>query len=794
MLHSTHHFSFTTCAFPFLRKTDAIVDTLFFLPVLALVFIVLAATGVSSMVSGSAGFILFLILFAFQASVLPLTYSLSFLFEDPAQCQGILVTLLLLPGLILYMLYFILPLIYTDLTWLGQLLRYLCMLTPTSAVAAGMYDIEISASSNEAWSWDGGICAFVFLIAQSAVFTFWLYNTERRSLEEGCCGAMKSSVGAAGPQKPRIFDPESDDPINKTSCPCCIPTSGWKGVLYSRLDRDLEDDDVREERRRINADPMGDGGSGSGRDLIDECPASSNNDTTSMAEAGDDKESGRAAAGTGYLSSAHSTPEAIRVQHLRREFRAKGAERCGTLAVKDSCFGVMEGECFCLLGTNGAGKTTTIEMLLRELQPTSGDAFVAGEAVHGKRKIVESELSYSGFGFCPQQNEQFPELSCLETLEFFALLRGAPKERAEAYARWWCKRSGLSSFVDRRAAKLSGGNKRKLALAMSLVGRPSVAVLDEPTSGMDPAARRKLWAVSFSSYCIPQTLPLLLISTIYISIALSLSLSLSLCVFLHTSIQVVNAARRGAAANAVGEVERPLTVLMTTHYLEEAESLASRLAIMVRGQLSCFGSPLRVRNRYSDGYSLDVSAAEGETVDAACDFMRAQFPRCEVRKHSNTYAEALLGHSAKPADVMDVMFEAQQRLGLDHFSVHTSSIESIFIAKAKVAEEIEEKEREGWEKQRLAFRRRKRKAAARRGFCKSDNDDNDDDFNNDDDDDDDDVAIGSRVPGNSKQVDEKGINKEEEEEKGERKRKEDTCMIKLCFGLIRFPVKKCWKK
>ena len=364
-----------------------IVDTLFFLPVLALIFIVLAATGVSSITTGSGGFILFLVLAAFQAAVLPLTYALSFLFEDPAQCQGMLVTLLLLPGLILYLLYFILPLTIPDSAWLGELLRYLCLLTPTSAVAAGMYDIQISAADADAWSWDGGICSFVFLLAQSALFTLWLYNTERRSLEEGCCGAEKASLGAAGPRKPRAFDPESDDPIHNTTFSCCIPASRWKGVLYSRLDRDLEDDDVREERRRIDADAMGAGGGSGGGSVT--AAASNNPAAAEVVEAGVDKEEGDVAL--------FSFPEAIRIQHLRREFRAKGAERCGTLAVKDSCFGVMEGECFCLLGTNGAGKTTTIEMLLRELKPSSGDAFVAGEAVHGKRAIAERELSYGKF-------------------------------------------------------------------------------------------------------------------------------------------------------------------------------------------------------------------------------------------------------------------------------------------------------------------------------------------------------------------------------------------------------------
>ena len=225
---------------------------------------------------------------------------------------------------------------------------------------------------------------------------------------------------------------------------------------------------------------------------------------------------------------------------------------------------------------------------------------------------------------------------------------------------------------------------------------------------------------------------------------------------------------------------------MTTHYLEEAESLASRLAIMVRGQLSCFGSPLRVRNRYSKGYTLAMAAAEGRTVDAACDFARVTFPGCEVKRHSNAFAEAQLGRGFKPADVMDTMFASQSRLGLDHFSVHTSSLEQIFIAKAKVAEEVEEEERESWENQRLAFRRRKRAAAKRKCFGAARGDD------------DDAVAVGSRAPTRSTDKDKEdegeGDGEEEGEEEGEKEEEEkekETCTIKLFFGLVRFQVPKC---
>lgn len=187
---------------------------------------------------------------------------------------------------------------------------------------------------------------------------------------------------------------------------------------------------------------------------------------------------------------------------------------------------VPAGELFALLGVNGAGKSTTIKMLSCLTVPTQGDARIMGRSVRTDSHRAREILAVS-----PQETAIAPNLTVRENLELMAGIYAQPKERvAEVTARL-----GLEEWAGRRARTLSGGWQRRLSIAMALVSRPEVLFLDEPTLGLDVLARRELWSVI-----------------------------------------------RGLKGHTA--------IILTTHYLEEAESLADRIGIMVSGRLRAVGT------------------------------------------------------------------------------------------------------------------------------------------------------------------------------------------------------------
>jgi len=201
-------------------------------------------------------------------------------------------------------------------------------------------------------------------------------------------------------------------------------------------------------------------------------------------------------------------------------------------AVDDLSFSVEAGEVFGLLGPNGAGKSTTINILSGLLEPTSGSATVMGFDVQKEPGKVKERI-----GVCPQEPAFFPYLTGKENVELMGNLQDMPKEKLRERTDWLLDQVGLGEASSRRAGKYSGGMVRRTSLAMALVHDPELAFLDEPTVGMDPQSRRATWD---------------LIS---------------------------------------GLKERGRTVILTTHYIEEAEALADRVGIIDHGKLIALDTP-----------------------------------------------------------------------------------------------------------------------------------------------------------------------------------------------------------
>ena len=195
------------------------------------------------------------------------------------------------------------------------------------------------------------------------------------------------------------------------------------------------------------------------------------------------------------------------------------------VAVDGLNLAVREGELLSLLGVNGAGKTTTIKMLSCLTRPDGGDAYLNGHSIVREAAAVKAVI-----GVSPQETAVAPGLTVEENLHLMCGVHGLDKEKRAAKTAELAARLGLQSVMQKKAGKLSGGWQRRLSIAMALVSEPQILFLDEPTLGLDVLARSELWDI-------------------------------------------------------IRELKGKVTVVLTTHYMEEAEALSDRIAIMKEGKL-----------------------------------------------------------------------------------------------------------------------------------------------------------------------------------------------------------------
>jgi len=208
-------------------------------------------------------------------------------------------------------------------------------------------------------------------------------------------------------------------------------------------------------------------------------------------------------------------------------------------AVDGLSLSIPEAEVFGLLGPNGSGKTTTINCLTGLVKPTGGTLKVGGHDVQ-----TESSEARAVMGVSPQETAIFPYLTGRENVELFGALYSVPKKRLGAGVDQMMEKVGLMDEARRRVSKYSGGMKRRVSIAMALVQDPEIVLLDEPTVGMDPQSRRAIW-------------------------------------------------------DFIMELrDKGKTIVLTTHYMEEAEELCDRVGIIDHGKLIALGSPAELKSKY----------------------------------------------------------------------------------------------------------------------------------------------------------------------------------------------------
>ena len=291
----------------------------------------------------------------------------------------------------------------------------------------------------------------------------------------------------------------------------------------------------------------------------------------------------------------------IAVADLKKTYRPKGRKGVEVKALDGISFEVPRGEFFGLLGPNGAGKTTTIGILTTRVVPTGGVAKIEGVDVAQDPVSVKHRI-----GVVPQVNNLDRSLTAKEILVFHAEYFGVPKQEREQHADDLLKRFELTERADEKVNGFSGGMVQRLKIARALMHNPAILFLDEPTTGLDPQSRRMLW---------------------------------DLLIELN---------------------QKGLTILLTTHYMDEADQLCKRAAIVDHGKVLALDSPAQLKRRVPGGYLVVLQVRDGIS-DAFVASLQSMPGVVEVKPDDKRvriyadHAEGLLANAMRLASEQNVM-------------------------------------------------------------------------------------------------------------------------------------------
>ncbi|CAL8379474.1 unnamed protein product [Gadus morhua 'NCC'] len=331
------------------------------------------------------------------------------------------------------------------------------------------------------------------------------------------------------------------------------------------------------------------------------------------------------------------------VSNLTKQYKREGEDpplsRRGKLAAQSISFCVRKGEVLGLLGPNGAGKSTIMHMLSGDIRPTAGQVLMDDSS----SEYRPAGAAQQQVGYCPQVNPLWPRVTLREHLEFYAAVKGLQGYTVPDVIKRVVNALELKEHLDQQAKSLSAGVKRKLCFALSMLGNPRVVLLDEPSAGMDPKSKQRMWRAMRSAFRDPQ---------------------------------------RGA--------------VITTHYMEEAEAVCDRVAIVVSGQLRCIGSIQHLKARYGRGYSLEVTLKEGPSGLQPAALMHHEilriFPHA-VRQESFT---TLMVYKIPMEDVQSLsnafscLERAKQSFNFEGYNFSQSTLEQVFMEFAKEQEKEED--------------------------------------------------------------------------------------------------------
>lgn len=322
--------------------------------------------------------------------------------------------------------------------------------------------------------------------------------------------------------------------------------------------------------------------------------------------------------------SAEAADSPLRIERLRKVFPPKRQGQGPVVATQDVCFHVKKGEIFGLLGANGAGKTTTLSMLTRHYLPSAGDGFINNHSILG-----DFQKGATNLGVVTQNNSLWELLSVRDHLKLFARLRGVPEDMVYTVVDRTLDQLELTPHKFKLAGRLSGGMKRKLCVAIALIGDPSVVLLDEPSAGLDPVSRRNLW-------------------------------------------------------NVILKTMAHRAVVLTTHSMEEAEALCKRIGIMVQGQLRALGTKQHLKTKFGSGYELAIKIrAEQYTQDAFVNldvYVGKLFPsKILISDNGGLVTYTIAQEDMQMGKAFTALEADKENLGVEDYSIAQPTLEQVFI-------------------------------------------------------------------------------------------------------------------
>ncbi|KAK3894585.1 hypothetical protein Pcinc_001659 [Petrolisthes cinctipes] len=324
---------------------------------------------------------------------------------------------------------------------------------------------------------------------------------------------------------------------------------------------------------------------------------------------------------------------AVRIRNLRKKFTPRGKD--AITAVDDFSLDIYEGQITAILGHNGAGKTTLFNILTGMTAPTQGSASVFGLDISNPNDL---RSLHRVTGVCPQHDVIFLTLTPTEHLEFFAQIRGVPAERIESEVEQTLKDVDLYSKKDTVASDLSGGQKRKLSIGIALIGDPKIIFLDEPTAGVDAYSRRKLWGL-------------------------------------------------------LKKKKEGKVILLTTHFMDEADILADRKTIMSKGKLRCCGSSLFLKNKFGLGYHLTLVVAENTTTDSIMGELKKTIQDVQLMRYFGKEMSFLLpvtsaNHFTELFSQLDKHINnTEDNIGIEGYGISMTTLEEVFLTLSEENEE-----------------------------------------------------------------------------------------------------------